>query len=339
MAGGSDFDDEWELTSSNDAITVVLVGKLGYGKSATGNSILGRKAFVSKSCPVGVTTTSELQSTVLKDGRTVNVIDTPGLFDWSNNSEDIGKEIVNCVNLAKDGIHAVLMVFSIRARFSEEEEATIERLQMFFGERIIDYMVVVFTGGDELEESDMTFNEYLSQAPKPLQSIIQMCKNRVVLFNNRTKDATEKSVQVQQLLYYVDSVMANHGGKPFSDEIFLELKKGAVKLQDKEKAVEALQGYSAQEIAELKKEIYRSYDDQLARITKMVEEKLNSTIERLEKELAEEQAARLKAQKVMEDARLKSDDEIRKLRESLEKAQRETEEFKRLAQNGRCAIL
>jgi predicted translin family RNA/ssDNA-binding protein len=70
-----------------------------------------------------------------------------------------------------------------------------------------------------------------------------------------------------------------------------------------------------------------------------VEQKLNSTIERLEKELAEEQAARLKAQKIAEDARLKSDDEIHKLKERLEKAQKENEEFKRLAQGGRCAIL
>jgi predicted translin family RNA/ssDNA-binding protein len=70
-----------------------------------------------------------------------------------------------------------------------------------------------------------------------------------------------------------------------------------------------------------------------------VEQKLNSTIERLEKELAEEQAARLEAQKIAEDARLKSDDEIRKLKESLEKAQKENEEFKRLAQGSRCAIL
>lgn len=73
-------EDDWELTSTNDAITMVLVGKLGYGKSATGNSILGRKAFVSRSCMTGVTSTCQLESTMLRDGRTVNVIDTPGMI-------------------------------------------------------------------------------------------------------------------------------------------------------------------------------------------------------------------------------------------------------------------
>lgn len=331
-------EDDWELASTNDAITMVLVGKLGYGKSATGNSILGRKAFESRSCMTGVTSTCQMESTVLRDGRTVNVIDTPGMFDWSVGSEEIGKEIVKCVNLAKDGIHAVIMVFSIRSRFSEGEETTLERLQMFFGERIVDYMVIVFTGGDDLED-DETFTDYLSRVPAPVQNIIQMCKNRVVLFNNKARDKNEKNAQLQQLLFYVDSVIANNGGKPFSDEIFQELKQGALKLHDKEKVIENLKGYSAEQIAALKKEIYKSYDDQLARITDMVEQKLNSTIERLEKELAEEQAARLKAQKIADDARLKSDDEIRKLKESLEKAQKENDEFKRLAQGGRCAIL
>jgi AIG1 family len=91
------------------------------------------------------------------------------MFDWSVGSEETGKEIVKCVNLAKDGIHAVIMVFSIRSRFSEGEETTLERLQMFFGDRIVDYMILVFTGGDDLEEDETTFTEYLSRVPTPVQ--------------------------------------------------------------------------------------------------------------------------------------------------------------------------
>jgi hypothetical protein len=74
--GGSQYDDDWVLPSAD--ITLVLVGKLGYGKSATGNSILGREAFVSEYSHASVTNTCQLGSTTLKDGRTINVIDTPG---------------------------------------------------------------------------------------------------------------------------------------------------------------------------------------------------------------------------------------------------------------------
>ena len=60
--------------------SVVLIGKTGNGKSATANSIIGRKSFTSRASSSGVTTCCELQTTVLENGRIVNVIDTPGII-------------------------------------------------------------------------------------------------------------------------------------------------------------------------------------------------------------------------------------------------------------------
>lgn len=69
-----------------------------------------------------------------------------------------------------DGIHAVLLVLSVRSRFSREEQAAVQIFQEFFGEKIRDYMVVVFTGGDELEDSDESLDEYLgNDCPVPLK--------------------------------------------------------------------------------------------------------------------------------------------------------------------------
>ena len=55
--------------------------------------------------------------------------------------------------------------------------------------------------------------------------------------------------------------------------------------------------------------------------------------------MAEEQAAQLKGEEVAQLAQSKSNDEIHKLRENLERAQRETEELRKRAEKGGCAIL
>jgi hypothetical protein len=96
-----------------------------------------------------------------------------GLFEVSNGSQFIGKEIVKCIDFAKDGIHAILVVLSVRSRFSEEEENALRSLRTLFGSKIVDYMIVVFTGGDDLEDNDETLDDYLGrECPETLKVFI-----------------------------------------------------------------------------------------------------------------------------------------------------------------------
>ncbi|XP_010421896.1 PREDICTED: immune-associated nucleotide-binding protein 8-like [Camelina sativa] len=215
------YDDSKSATPSNLSRTLVLVGRTGNGKSAVGNSILGRKAFMSKLCSRGVTNTCQSERVVQDDGQIINVIDTPGLFEISRAADSIEKEISRCTTIAKNGIHAILLVFSVRDGLRGDKKV-LSHLQTLFGSKITNYMIIVFTGGDELEE---TLEDFLTpqECPPFLNEILELCDNRLVLFDNKTKDNLKKVEQVEKLLALVELVAKQNNGKPYTKEYFNEL--------------------------------------------------------------------------------------------------------------------
>ncbi|KAJ8032122.1 GTPase IMAP family member 4 [Holothuria leucospilota] len=98
-------------------LNFVLIGKNGAGKSATGNTIVGREYFEEGDGANAQTKTISLCN-IREDERLITVIDTPGLFDTDGDftNEALVLEIVKTMIKFCRGIHLFLLVFKADVR-------------------------------------------------------------------------------------------------------------------------------------------------------------------------------------------------------------------------------
>ncbi|CAI5671049.1 unnamed protein product [Oreochromis niloticus] len=182
-------------------VNLVLLGMAGTGKSASGNTILGEKHFVSRPSSMPVTTNCQATQTEIS-GVHINVIDTPDIFDDDIAPSVRDKHVKRCKQLCESGPCVFVLVMHV-SRFTDGERDIMEKLEKAFGREVRGQTIILFTRGNDLQQAGMGLEDFLHSCQPDLKKMVEKCGNRCVLFENNKSG----SDQVEKLMTVVNTIL------------------------------------------------------------------------------------------------------------------------------------